>query len=667
MPSPRPTHWLPIAGLLLLVAIGLSWLLLVFAGERSGVGAAVVEKFDGPNPPATFAEAAALPDSAWRPVPAGLMVRGADSGPSLLRVTLRNPTRQPQHGILADSYWFADEIELGWRDGQQWETSRSGERVPSREKSIVGREPAFPLLLPAEESKVVYLRVSDHYRPFSQLEWWPDQRAYFIAATRALLAEGLYLGGLFSLLGYNALLWLRLRMTDIGYYVLYLGTVAIFLFLARAFPGWLGWPLPSPILETVLVCAVAASGYFLVQFARAFLVLDTLSPRVAGIAQILRFLMLFLAAGAVTVPLLTKNQWLNATAAGIALTHLTLLSLGILAWRRGSRQARYFILAFGCLFLVSAVVVTAHIWNLPIKDASLRCFMVGSGLEMLLLSLAVADRFAQAQQEKAEAQAQLLEEAEQRRAVEEAYADELEVEVRERTRDLQAADADKDRMLAVIGHDLRSPLVALTQRAEQTRTGKHAATAAAASGQMRDFAAQVSAAGRQMLLLIEDIVVWARMRTGTQPGASIHAVSLLVGPVVQLHRPMAERRALALEMDVPEGLTVRTDFVLAQTLARNLVGNAVKFARSRVDLVARAVGNEVEIAVCDDGPGLPPEVAARLRGEGVSDGEQVGLGLRLSQEIAAQLGVRLTATALADGGTEMSVVLPAGIQKGASA
>ena len=168
-----------------------------------------------------------------------------------------------------------------------------------------------------------------------------------------------------------------------------------------------------------------------------------------------------------------------------------------------------------------------------------------------------------------------------------------------------------------------------------------------------------------MLLLIEDIVLWARLRTGAQPASSAHAVIALVMPVARLHRPLAERRGVALTIDVPESLVAWTDLVLAQTMVRNLVGNAVKFARSRVEVIASAEADVVRITVRDDGPGLPATVLARLRGGASAagdDGERGGMGLRLSQEIGATLGARIEAMSpseMSGSGTEMSVILPA--------
>jgi len=279
-------------------------------------------------------------------------------------------------------------------------------------------------------------------------------------------------------------------------------------------------------------------------------------------------------------------------------------------------------------------------------------FFAGSVMEMLALSLAMADRFARIQRERAETQDRLVEEMAQRETLQEAYADELAVEVNERTRELQEANRDKDRMIAVIGHDLRAPLTALTMGAEQ------------ASGRAQEaliFVDEAAQTGRQVLLLIEDLVLWARLRAGgVHPG--VHLVKDLTTQVVALHQPPAAQRGVTLTLIAPPDVRAKTDLVLAQTLLRNLVANAVRYARTRVTVAAVSVAGGVKLSVADDGPGLPPEIGAALTAgqevESPGAAREGGLGLRLCVEIGRALGVRLEVRTGASQGAEFSFVLP---------
>ncbi len=638
----RAPSWLLVTCVMALAGGVLGWLLLGFAREGDGgrtlpdaAGSTVEWQLD-PTGTRTREDVTNEAAGAWHPweTPRGIAWRSSEVGWG--RVTLRNPGTRDLQGVLTDHDFFLDHVDAWWRDGADWVHARSGETVPAAEKPIPGREVAFPVTVPAGGETVVYLRAADRLTRMLQLTWWPDRGAFQAMQTRRLLAEGIYLGGLLALLGYNVLLWLRLRLADIGYYVLYLGAVAIFIVLARALPGSFGWSLGSPGLEMALVIAMAASVIFLTQFARVFLELTP--PQAPWSHRITRAIQAgawLVAAGALTTPWLHSQTWLASAVCLGGATHAILLGLAIAAWRRGGRAARFFIAAFGCLFAGSFPMMAVWLWGATFKETTMQGLMIGSGLEMLLLSLATADRFAQAQR-------RIIEETEQRHAIEEAYADELELEVRERTRELQEASADKDRMLAVIGHDLRGPLTGLMKSADQPA---------------EDFARETGRTSRALLLMIEDLVLWTRMRVGTRQLAA-HPARTLLQPAVALHRALADSSGTALVVEVPEHLHVGTDLVLAQTLVRNLLANALKFARTRVVLRAESVAAGVRFSVRNDGEPLPAAVAQRFAA-GVDEPMTAtgGLGLRLCREICRALGTQLEAGTAADGGTEFAFVL----------
>jgi signal transduction histidine kinase len=672
MPASRLPAWLPIAAILVLAGGALGWLYFGFAGEGNDVVQLVrlapvaatateagwrTEFLVDENGPDALDALVALPATAWRPPRTDRGLLGTRAGrPTWLRVTWRNPRPRAVRGIVTTGDMFVDEFDAWIGDeAGGWRHERTGESVAAREKSIAGRQAAVAIDMPARGERTAYLRFANatEYGAFPQ--WWPNAEAFQRSQTRALVADGIYFGGLLALLGYNLVLWVRLRFADIGWYVLYLGTMLVFLLLAQAQPLVFGWPTRSPWLETVLVLALAATGIFLAQFARVFLELTTCLPRGERVLGWARNGLLVLAAGALTIPWTGYhgyNFWVGAVALGVVATHALLAGLAVAAWRAGVRQARFFLAAFGCVFAGALTLAVLWFTANQARYAGLSTLMIGSALEMLLLSLAVADRFAQTQ-------TKLVEETEQRRAIEEAYADELEIEVRERTAELAAANEDKDRMLVALGHDLRGPLAALTQRAEQLRQKNRARREATPTEELEEFSGEAAGSGRRMLLLIEDIVLWARLRTGARVALGTHTASGLVNPVAMLHQPLAATRNVSLVTAVPEALRVHTDLVLAQTLVRNLVANAVKAAHGHVRVTARAADAAgTMITVRDDGPGLPASALARLRGEGGAEGE-AGMGLRLIREIGAALGATIVTTTPDDGGTEISVTLPA--------
>ncbi|GAB5543537.1 MAG: GAF domain-containing sensor histidine kinase [Sandaracinaceae bacterium] len=113
--------------------------------------------------------------------------------------------------------------------------------------------------------------------------------------------------------------------------------------------------------------------------------------------------------------------------------------------------------------------------------------------------------------------------------------------------------------------------------------------------------------------------------------------------------------------EAPRVLPHRVDLHSVERVVTNLVTNAQRFARDRVQVHLQRRGQKAHILVDDDGPGVPPEqreqvfeAYARLHGEGLSGS---GLGLAVVRELARAHGgtVRVTESPL--GGARFEVVL----------
>ncbi|MEK7952326.1 sensor histidine kinase [Luteolibacter soli] len=668
MPFPRSLDWQPSAALLALAATLLGWLLLGFSGHPKGMlplagspQAEVVVLEDtvaaaNPDPAAI----AALPDSAWKPWKKPGFIRERGPSSAWVRIILHNPDPSPQAGVLADLVRYADRVDLfspadKERDPKAgtpggWLHQVSGEWTSPASKAIQGRETAFPLTLPPQGSRVIYLHYQDSVALWLEPGWWPDAIDFHTAMQRDLIAESFYFGTLLALLLYHSIVWLRLRFPTTGYYLLYLAFYILYIFGVRSGVSVLGLPLGSPWMETIGAMALPLSGAFLATFARHLLELPEQAPRADRTVRGAATLLGVLPVAALLAVTTGHADWLQAIVAIGALAHIALLGAAVVVWRSVGWQSRNFVLLSG-LLLAGLVPLVVLLRNAPIETIC-RAVMLGSALEIMLLSMALGERFARLQRDKLAAQALAMEEAERRHQIQEAYADELEHEVRSRTHELVAADADKNRMITVLGHDLRSPLTALTLSAEQA-AGNGAAT-------RPDFATEVAQTGKAILLLLEDVLLWTRLRAGTVRLAE-HAAGSVVRPMVDLHRGNASGRSVELLLDEDgHAPRVHTDLVLAQTLVRNLVSNAVKSARSRIT-VSVSASDLVRISVRDDGPGLPESVIASLRDPAVPlplGNSRSGLGLRLCLEIAQALGTRLEAEDPAGGGTGISFTLP---------
>ncbi|CAM3062280.1 7TM diverse intracellular signaling domain-containing protein [Rariglobus hedericola] len=400
----RFASWLPVAAVLTLAAFGIAGLILGIAGDRKGMQAlpdahgSTVDVLHDPVGTLTRDDVLSRHDSDWLRWDGHGYIRALFGEAVWVRFVLKNPSNHSARGVLADAEYYTDRIDLWTSDDSYPDGLRhqvSGEWIPAHEKSLWGRDSAFFVEVPARGERVVYLRLQDYFGVWLRPVWWSEERAFLSSQIRDIVSEACYFGVLLALLVYNCVIWARLKHRDLGYYLCYLCALGLFMFFSRSAHQVVGLSIGSPTMETILTTALAAGGFFLVEFARVFLDLARLTPRMDWAARVMRIIMGTLLV-ALTLPWSNNTLLLHITVGAFSVTHIVLFAAAVQAWRAGSYYARYFVLSFGVL--LGGVLPTAAIWLLAIPlGMSAQALRMGSALEMLLLSLALSDRFARLQ------------------------------------------------------------------------------------------------------------------------------------------------------------------------------------------------------------------------------------------------------------------------------
>ena len=224
--------------------------------------------------------------------------------------------------------------------------------------------------------------------------------------------------------------------------------------------------------------------------------------------------------------------------------------------------------------------------------------------------------------------------------------------------DLNALLAERDqrvqRALAKAGdlaHGLKTPLAVLARDAELAANAGHEPLAAS-------VAAQVERMRRQ----IDYHLAHARAAAGgAGPGTRSLVAPSVDGLFRTLDRIHAER-SIALRSAVPPGHAVRCRREDLDEMLGNILDNACKWGRSRVEVESEADGSWIVVTVDDDGAGLDPAMAAKVLERGVRADEHVegtGLGLAIVRDLADIYGGSIELSRAPLGGLRARLQLPA--------
>ena len=228
------------------------------------------------------------------------------------------------------------------------------------------------------------------------------------------------------------------------------------------------------------------------------------------------------------------------------------------------------------------------------------------------------------------------------------------------------AEQSRRHVLGVVGHDLRSPLMAITASAELLASGPLDERAARSVGRIQ------RASGR-MEGIIRALVDYTAVQGG--PGIALHPrptelVSLLRTVAEECEAAHAGR---AVRITAPEPVDGEWDADRIGQAIANLVGNALQYSPedTPVDAACWRDGDDAVVEITNAGAPIPPEQVAHLfepfrRGDDERSQRRrgLGLGLYIAVQIAAAHGGAIRVRSTAEQGTTFSVRLPRVVSRG---
>ncbi len=223
----------------------------------------------------------------------------------------------------------------------------------------------------------------------------------------------------------------------------------------------------------------------------------------------------------------------------------------------------------------------------------------------------------------------------------------------------------QEQFISNVSHELKTPIAVLLTEAQVAKLGQRS---------LEKSYAFIDKAEREMKRLgslVESLLILARTDMNSHDLEESVSISDVVLECIQHCRFLAERQGIRLlarlvAIDDPSDPVVHGDPELLQIMVENLIRNAIRHSPqgAPVSIEARCREDMVEVAVRDEGPGIPDDYLNKVFERGVRVPESIGrsdgtgLGLAIASNVAQLHRGKITVEKNGEGGCSFVVSLP---------
>lgn len=243
---------------------------------------------------------------------------------------------------------------------------------------------------------------------------------------------------------------------------------------------------------------------------------------------------------------------------------------------------------------------------------------------------------------------------------------EVESELREAKKRAEDENKGKSEFLALMTHELITPLHVALGFAELIAADKQNSIGPA---QYRDYAGHIAVSGRQLLSVVKDMLALVKHDVGKLSlNESELSLAEILSRALADARPSHEEAGVSVELVCPPSIELLGDRFLVTRAFASLISNAVKFSGpgSRCVIAASMPDKGgVRIRISDNGPGIDssrlPHLASPFRqnSTGLTRSHQgLGIGIPLAKAVFDLHQAAMNFTSAPGGGTTVEVVFP---------
>lgn len=233
------------------------------------------------------------------------------------------------------------------------------------------------------------------------------------------------------------------------------------------------------------------------------------------------------------------------------------------------------------------------------------------------------------------------------------------------SQNLAEANAVKDKMFSVIGHDLRSPVGSVKMTLELLMSNFDNFDAK----KIKEILSSLTRTTDEVFNLLENLLWWARSQNGTLVylPENIELKSLISG-LYYLNKESLSIKSIQFETIIDDDCSVYADLNMLKTVLRNLISNAIKFTNTggKVSVLASVMNSRTIIKVVDSGIGISEENMKNLFDEtkkvlspGTNNEVGSGLGLILCKNFVQANRGEIGVESIPQKGSVFTINLPA--------
>ncbi len=233
-----------------------------------------------------------------------------------------------------------------------------------------------------------------------------------------------------------------------------------------------------------------------------------------------------------------------------------------------------------------------------------------------------------------------------------------------KNQELSDLNTTKDILFRVMAHDLKNPLslvISYTEMLEEDFDDFEMA-------EIKDFIQKLNRASNDGLMLLENLMDWARSQTGAiEVNPERINISEIVSEILALVSHNAESKNIQIQNYIAETSPVWGDPNMTSAILRNLLTNAVKFTNpgGKVSLSTQKKENMMEVTVEDDGMGMDDstlqslfDISLKKSREGTQKEKGTGLGLIICKDFTEKQGGSLKVSSAEGHGSRFQFTIP---------